>query len=172
VVCSSSRGSFAVTVAIRSSDTPLSASSGEYRTQRGLSGCCQGDTVRNNGHDVPAILIKGAATFVDNLYGDQGARMMEDIDFLVKLNHTEKIRNLLLQLGYDEQPDYFEHSVGFSDSDLPHHMPRFLKPKTPVAEKVYHQTCFYLGLSSQYNPPIESRSSYTGFFLCCVQTKT
>jgi len=37
-------------------------------------------------HGIPAILLKGAASFCDDLYGDVGARMMGDIDILGSVN--------------------------------------------------------------------------------------
>ena len=80
--------------------------------------------------EVPVILLKGAATLCDDLYQDAGARMMGDLDFLVKTQHIEPVKNLLWQLGYDQQADCFGTS-GFFDSNRPHHLPRYLKPGHP-----------------------------------------
>ncbi len=57
--------------------------------------------------EVPVILLKGAATFCDDLYEDAGARMMGDLDFLVKTQHIEPVKNLLWQLGYDELAGWY-----------------------------------------------------------------
>ena len=55
--------------------------------------------------EVPAILLKGAATFCDDLYEDAGARMIGDLDFLVQAQHLEPVKNLLRQLGYAQLQD-------------------------------------------------------------------
>ena len=90
--------------------------------------------------EIPAILLKGGATLCDNLYEDQGARMMADLDLLVKPQHTEQVRKFLLQLGYEEQPDCFTGFLGYFNTYTAHHMPRQLKPGTPVAVEIHFQT--------------------------------
>lgn len=90
--------------------------------------------------EVPVILLKGAATFCDDLYEDPGARMMGDIDLLIKNHQIEPLKNLLLELGYKEQPDCFGKSSGLFESNAPHHLPRYLKPRTPVAVEIHFQT--------------------------------
>jgi hypothetical protein len=91
--------------------------------------------------DIPAILLKGGATLCDDLYQDLGARMMGDIDLLVKTEHTEFVRNLFMQLGYKEQPDCFARAfLGYFNTYIPHHLPRQLKPGTPVVVEIHSQT--------------------------------
>lgn len=90
--------------------------------------------------DVPVILLKGVATFCDDLYQDPGARMMGDLDFLVRAQHIEQVRNILLRHGYDEQGDCFGKSSGFFNSNSPHHLPRFVKPGTSVVVEMHFQT--------------------------------
>ena len=90
-----------------------------------------------NESNVPAILLKGAASFCDDLYEDVGARMMVDIDVLVKPQHSELVRDRLLELGYHEEPDGFGESVGCFDSYAPHHLPPFRKPGTPAVIEVH-----------------------------------
>jgi len=80
-------------------------------------------------HRIPAILLKGAASFCDDLYGDVGARMMGDIDVLVRPQHAKLVQNLLSQLGYGEP----SHRLAG------HHLPRQTKPGTPVAVEVHFQ---------------------------------
>jgi len=80
-------------------------------------------------HEIPAILLKGAAALCDDLYGDLGARMMGDIDILVKPQHARLVQKLLSQLGYDELHN------SFAD----HHLPRQIKRGTPVAVEVHFQ---------------------------------
>jgi hypothetical protein len=90
--------------------------------------------------EIPAILLKGGATLCDNLYQDLGARMMGDIDLLVKTQHADPVRNLLLQLGYEEQPDCFTGFLGYFNTYTAHHLPRQLKPGTPVVVEIHFQT--------------------------------
>jgi len=89
--------------------------------------------------DIPVILLKGAATFCDDLYGDPGARMMVDIDVLVKPEHAEPVQEWLLRSGYYEPPDE-RGSSGYFDAYSPHHLPRLLRPGTPVAVEVHFRT--------------------------------
>lgn len=93
-------------------------------------------------HDkgIPVIVLKGAATFCDDLYNDKGARMMGDIDLLVKTQQIEPVKEIMRQLGYYEQEDCFGESVGIVGSSLPHHLPRYLKPGTPIAVEIHFQT--------------------------------
>ena len=90
--------------------------------------------------EIPIILLKGATTFCDNLYEDNGARMMGDIDLLVKKQHIESAKKIMWELGYEEQPDSFGKSVGIYGSRTPHHLPRYLKLETPVAVEIHFQT--------------------------------
>jgi hypothetical protein len=90
--------------------------------------------------EIPVILLKGAATFCDDLYGDNGARMMGDLDLLVKMQHVEPVKKILWQLGYDEQADCFGKATGILGSNLPNHLPRYLKPGTPVVVEIHFQT--------------------------------
>jgi len=101
--------------------------------------------------NIPAVLLKGAATFCDDLYEDLGARMMVDIDLLVKPQHSELVRNWLLRLGYLEDTDGFGQSVGYFNSYAPHHLPRFQKPGTPVAIEVHFRTA--RGQAGRVLPP-------------------
>lgn len=96
----------------------------------------------SNAHnmEIPIILLKGATTFCDDLYKDNGARMMGDIDLLVKRQHIESTQKIMWELGYEEQADCFGKSVGIFGSSTPHHLPRYLKPGTPVAVEIHFQT--------------------------------
>jgi hypothetical protein len=77
-------------------------------------------SITNNFLDVgiPTILLKGASNFCDDLYRDLGARMMSDVDLLVKAKHIEKARNIMIGMGYREQVEC---------KNPPHHLPRFIK---------------------------------------------
>jgi len=88
---------------------------------------------------IPVILLKGAATFCDDLYGDLGARMMADIDVLVPPQHTEPVKKRLLQRGYQELPETFENP-GWFNAYAPHHLAPLHKPGTSVVVEVHFQT--------------------------------
>lgn len=95
--------------------------------------------VKTHDKGVPIIALKGAATFCDDLYNDKGARMMGDIDLLVKSQHIKLIKKILRQLGYEEQADCFGKPIGLLSRQA-HHLPRYLKPGTPVAVEIHFQT--------------------------------
>ncbi len=86
---------------------------------------------------VPAILLKGAATFCDDLYGDPGARMMGDIDLLVAPPQLETVREALTALGYREFPDPAPECPEYAPSYRSQHLSRLHKPGTPVAVEVH-----------------------------------
>ena len=87
--------------------------------------------------EVPAVLLKGAATFCDDLYGDPGARMMGDIDLLVAPSHIEKVRQALTALGYREFPDPAPECPEYAPAYRSQHLSRLHKPGTPVAVEVH-----------------------------------
>lgn len=89
--------------------------------------------------DVPVILLKGAATFCDDLYGDPGARMMGDIDLLVASSHLDAAWEALSLLGYREVPPPDSEWRGYTTDYRPHHLSRLHKPGTPVAVEVHFQ---------------------------------
>lgn len=84
---------------------------------------------------VPAILLKGAASLCDDLYDDPGARMMGDIDLLVDIKNAENVQKLLYGRGYI--PLHQERYDDYSPSYQPQHLPRILKPGTPVALEIH-----------------------------------
>lgn len=76
---------------------------------------------------IPSLLLKGAATFCDDLYGDSGARMMGDIDILIAPPHMAAAQKVAAELGYRKGPQ-----LGYS-----HHLPRLHLPGTPVAVEIH-----------------------------------
>lgn len=85
--------------------------------------------------NIPTLLLKGAATFCDDLYEDAGARMMGDLDILVDESDVERVRERLIRWGYTSlaQEDIVEFSPGYQ----PHHLPRMIKPGSPVALEIH-----------------------------------
>jgi hypothetical protein len=84
--------------------------------------------------EIPAVLLKGAATFCDDLYRDDGARMMGDIDVLVARKEAARVCDLLLQWGY-------VHLSGGNPSYSPEyrsqHLPRMVRPASPVVFEIH-----------------------------------
>jgi hypothetical protein len=56
-------------------------------------------------HDIPVLLLKGAATFTDDLYADDGARLMSDLDLLIPEDRVHQAQNLLIAEGFVENPE-------------------------------------------------------------------
>jgi hypothetical protein len=56
-------------------------------------------------HDIPVLLLKGAATLADKLYADSGARLIADLDLLIPRNRVAQARALLLETGYEEDAE-------------------------------------------------------------------
>jgi hypothetical protein len=55
-------------------------------------------------HDIAVLLLKGAATFADGLYADDGARLMSDLDLLIPEDQVHQAQQLLIAEGYVEDP--------------------------------------------------------------------
>jgi hypothetical protein len=84
-----------------------------------------------------SILLKGAATFFDDLYGGPGARMMGDLDILIPPGASGEARAVLRRLGYRFDRAHREGRAGpFADNDH-HHLPRAWLPGTPVVIELH-----------------------------------
>ena len=55
-----------------------------------------------NENNIPFILLKGGAALWDNLYEDPGARLLQDLDILVKPENAEHAWQILEKSGYKE----------------------------------------------------------------------
>jgi hypothetical protein len=80
---------------------------------------------------IDALLLKGAATIFDDLYGDMGSRMMRDLDILVKPEQVDAASAVLQKLGY------LQHKVPGADYDHHHHLPGFYKQSTGVLIEIH-----------------------------------
>jgi hypothetical protein len=109
--------------------------------------------ILSNAHDmgIPVILLKGAASFCDDLYNDKGARMMGDIDVLVKTQNIKPMKMIMKKLSYEEQESCFGKPITILASRQPHHLPRYLKPETPVAVEIHFETA-HRGQASRVLP--------------------
>ena len=83
------------------------------------------------------LLLKGAAAFADDLYGDIGARIQSDLDLLLPPDHACVLSDQLLQLGYQ----VLESEEDLTDNALPtahhHHLKVLNKPGTPVVIEIH-----------------------------------
>jgi hypothetical protein len=68
---------------------------------------------RWNRSGIEPLLIKGAGHLFDSPFGDPAARVMADLDIVVRENELGTARDLLLSLGYCDRPkegrDYSQH---------------------------------------------------------------
>jgi len=91
---------------------------------------------------IPVVLLKGAATFCDDLYGDPGARMLRDLDILVPPEDTGRCREMLLALGYAELPDPNMQPDGLPTDERHHHLPPFSRPDSRVVVEVHFKVAY------------------------------
>ena len=91
---------------------------------------------------IAAVLLKGAATFCDDLYRDAGARLLRDLDILVPPQHTERCREILLGLGYREVPEPNMAAEGLPTDERHHHLPPFCRPGSPVVVEIHFKVSY------------------------------
>ena len=91
---------------------------------------------------IATLLLKGAATFCDDLYGDPGARVMGDLDILVKPQQVEAARQVLVKLGYLEIPNQGMEFEGLATDERHHQLPRYHKPATPVVVEIHFKVSY------------------------------
>lgn len=88
------------------------------------------------------VLLKGAATFCDDLYNDPGARIMGDLDLLVKDDAVEAASKALLDLGYQDVFDPGKALDGIETDERHHQLPRYVKPGTPLAVEIHFKVSY------------------------------
>jgi len=91
------------------------------------------------------VLLKGAATFADDLYGSRGARTMLDLDLLVRPAQIETARALLVARGYEEIPDEGKEFVGIPADQRHAHINGYRKPGTPVLVELHYNIAYGQG---------------------------
>ena len=107
--------------------------------------------------DIDPLLLKGAATFCDDLYGDSGARVMGDLDILVEPHQVEQARQILLKLGYQKIPDPGMDFDGLATDERRHQLPRHFKPGTPVVIEIHFKISY--GQSGRVLPVVTAREN-------------
>lgn len=99
---------------------------------------------RLNAASIDTLLIKGAATFCDQLFSEPGSRFMGDLDILVPLDKIEQSRKILEQLGYKEIPDKGMDLENLPTDERHHQLPRYYIPETPVVVEIHFKLSYAL----------------------------
>jgi len=94
---------------------------------------------------VEAVLLKGAATFSDTLYGSLGARTMLDLDLLVRTEKIPAARALLIAAGYEEIPDEGKVFAGAPTDQRHAHINGYRKLGSPVQVELHYNIAYGLG---------------------------
>jgi len=95
-----------------------------------------------NNAALDVILLKGAASFCDDLFGNPGARMMIDIDLLVADRQLEDALYILNRLGYQEMPDPGLQPDGLPTDARHHHLPMYAKPGAPAGLEIHFKIAY------------------------------
>ncbi len=95
-----------------------------------------------NSADIDTLLIKGAATFCDQLFAEPGSRFMGDLDILVPNDKVEQCRDIIIRLGYEEIPDEGMEPDGLPTDERHHQLPRYFIPETPVVVEIHFKISY------------------------------
>lgn len=91
---------------------------------------------------IPSILLKGGAAFCDDLYGDPGARILQDIDLLVKPQDAGQALAILADAGYEEVVDPGHAFEGLPMDSRHHHFNPRKKPGSPVVVEIHYKIAY------------------------------
>jgi len=95
-----------------------------------------------NTQGIPVILLKGAATFADELYVDDGARLMGDMDLLVPEEHLREAERLLMMEGYVDDPQDRRHLDVWPDSARHSHIATLMHLKKKTAVELHYKVAY------------------------------
>jgi len=93
-------------------------------------------------NNIPFIVLKGGAALCDNLYNDPGARLLQDIDILVKPEKAGNAWQILAELGFEEIPDPGKEFEGLPTDSRHQHLNSQRKPNTPVVIEIHYKTSY------------------------------
>jgi len=93
-----------------------------------------------NAHNIPFILLKGGAALCDNLYNDSGARLLQDLDILIKPCNAEDAWQILAKSGYEEIPNQGRNFDGLPTDTRHHHLNSLRKSDTPVVIELHYKS--------------------------------
>jgi len=91
---------------------------------------------------IDSILLKGAATYYDNLYPSLGCRFMGDADILVPHDKASYCNEILIKQGFQEIEDAKAQPEGFATDERHHQLPRMQKPNTPSVIEVHFKASY------------------------------
>lgn len=91
------------------------------------------------GEGIDTILLKGAACFCDDLYGDSGARMLQDLDLLINREQSQSAWDLLVANGWQEIPQPGKAATGLAVDARHHHLNGLHLPGTPVPLELHYK---------------------------------
>lgn len=97
-----------------------------------------------NNAAIDTLLLKGAATFCNTLFGDTGSRFMGDLDILVAADQVEPCRKILQDLGYKEIANEGMEPDGLATDVRHHQLPRYFIPGTPVVVEIHFKLSYAL----------------------------
>lgn len=98
--------------------------------------------VEFNKESIDSILLKGAATFIDDLYNAPGARYMGDMDILLHAEDLDKGRRILEDQGYEVVPNPDMELSGLPTDIRHHQIQRYTKPNTPIAVELHFRLSY------------------------------
>ena len=90
-------------------------------------------------NSINSILLKGGAAFSDGLYGNGGARFVQDIDIMVPEADAERAGQILQGCGYVEIPDPGKELDNLPTDKRHHHINGLHKPETPVVIEIHYR---------------------------------
>lgn len=91
---------------------------------------------------IETILLKGAATFVDDLYASDGARVMADMDILVDKEKLTGCEFILDNLLYTEVLDEDRELKSQPTSERHHHINVRIKPDSPLVIEIHFKPAY------------------------------
>ncbi|BCX82250.1 hypothetical protein MIT9_P1835 [Methylomarinovum caldicuralii] len=94
---------------------------------------------------IETLLLKGAATFCDGLYGDPGARPMGDLDILVPESQKDRARKVLLENAFREECPPEAVLAGNMFDRRHHHLPPFYDARHQVMIEIHYRVCYGQG---------------------------
>ncbi len=97
-----------------------------------------------NAASINTLLIKGAATFCDQLFAAPGSRFMGDLDILVPKDKVEQSRAILIDLGYQEIPNKGMKKDEQPTDERHHQLPRYYIPGTPIVVEIHFKISYAL----------------------------
>ncbi len=95
-----------------------------------------------NSASIDTLLLKGAATFCDQLFAEPGSRFMGDLDILVPRNSVEQCRAILIRLGYQEIFNEGMELDALPTDERHHQLPRYYIPGTPIVVEIHFKISY------------------------------